>query len=410
MKKRRVISTILAAALLLSACGSGETSQTKTTETNKNAVFKEDTNAFKIEEGEISQIAVVEDTLYVEQYIYNYDNPQAKAEVTAVEAAEVETATEEMITEDEEMIEEDVYNAPTTIRKITGFSMDGTMKNSVSKEMQTNQGAGTFTVDSEGNIYSLMYQYATYEGNDTTDKIYLESYGADGNEKWKIHLNENLAEGEYFYASSIYCNEENQIILDSSRGIEIYDTQGNPVKMIAKGNVNDARLLKIRDGKYGFISSDGNTAAMQTLDLKSGVFGEKVTLPFNYYRYQVMNGLSYDIYLSDDYGIYGYNIGDAEITKVMDYISSDFASNYLYQTTFVDENTFIAYYYGDQGVVLSKFVKVPPEEVVDKTELIVGCYYLDYRVKQKLIDFNKNNQEYRLNIGIFLPQQDRSFL
>ena len=406
MKKRSIVSTILAAAFMLSACGGAETTTTKTTEMNKNAIFKEENDVFKIEEGEISQIAVVGDTLYVEQYIYNYDMPQGREKTASVynasNIAVAEEAAAEAIVETEvtaeEFVEEDVYNAPTTLRKITGFSMDGAMKNSISREMQMNEGAGRFAADSEGNIYSMMYQYATYEGDDTTDKIYLESCGADGSEKWKIHLNENLAEGEYYYVSGLYCNDQNQIIVDSSRGIEIYDTQGNPVKMIEKGNVNDARLVEIRDGKYGFISSDGNSAYIQTLDLKTGAMGEKTILPFNYYRYQVMDGVGYDIYLSDDYGIYGYNIGDAELTKVMDYISSDFASSYLYQTTFIDETAFIAYYYGEQGVVLSKFVKVPPEEVVEKTELLVGCYYLDYRAKQNLIDFNKNNQEYRLNI------------
>ena len=80
------------------------------------------------------------------------------------------------------------------------------------------------------------------------------------------------------------------------------------------------------------------------------------------------------------------------------HIFSDFATNYLYQPSFLDENTFVAYYYGDEGTVLSKFTKVPPEEVVNKTELLLGCYYLDYSVKEKLIAFNKNNSEYRINI------------
>ena len=117
-----------------------------------------------------------------------------------------------------------------------------------------------------------MYQYATYEGDDMTDKIYLESCGADGSEKWKIRLNENLAEGEYFYVSGIYCNDQKQVILDSSRGIEIYDNQGNPVKLIEKNSGNDTRLIRIRDGKYAYISSDGSSASIQRVDLKNGVF------------------------------------------------------------------------------------------------------------------------------------------
>ena len=417
MKKRKLISMMLVTSLLLSACGGGgEESGTEVSQTNKNAVFKEETDIFQLEEGDVSQIMVAGDTVYVEQYIYNYNQPQARNHVVSAAAETVtvvstSVAAEEVITEEvvaEDVMEEDMTveepdadmmsQMPTTTRKITGFAMDGTVKSQFSKEMGTNCGAGNFTADTEGNIYSMMYQYATYEGDDTTDKIYLESYAPDGTEKWKIHLNENMAEGEYFYASSIYSNDMNQIILDSSRGIEIYDQQGNPVKMIEKPNTSDCRLVRIRDGKFALLSSDGSTAGIQTLDIQSGTLGEKTNLSFNYYRYQVLNGLYYDIYLSDDYGVYGYNIGDAEITKVMDYISSDFSSNYLYQATFVDENSFVAYYYGDDGVELSKFTKVAPEDVVEKTELTLGCYYLDYNVKKKLIEFNKNSNEYRVNI------------
>ena len=408
MKKVRLISGILTAALLLSACGGEEAGTTESSKTNKTAVFREEANAFALEEGDISQIVVAGDTLYVEQYIYDYNQPQARdIEEEAAVYAESSTVVEE-ITPEEESYAQDIivedsmmeggYISPTTMRKITGYSMDGAVKSSFSQEMEMNQGAGTFTVDSEGNLYSIIYQYATYENDDTTDKIYLIACGADGTEKWKIHLNENQAEGESFYVSSIYCNEEKQVIVDSSRGIEIYDAQGAPVKLIEKSGGNEARLLRIRDGKYAYISSDGSSASIQRVDLKSGVFEEKNKLPFNYYRYQIINGLQYDIYLSDDYGVYGYNIGDAELTKVMDYISSDFSANYMYHITFIDENTFTAYYYGEDGVVLSKFVKVPSEEVVDKTELVIGCYYMDYRVKEKLVEFNKESQEYRLNI------------
>ena len=261
-----------------------------------------------------------------------------------------------------------------------------------------NAGYGRFTADENGNIYSIKYQYPTYEGTDTKDKIYLEACAPDGSKKWEIYLNEKMSEDEFFHVSDIFCDEKGQIILDSRRGIEIYDSEGNPIKMIEKPDTQDCRLIRIRDGKYALIGSDGSAASIQTVDLQNGAFGEKTSLVFNYYRYQVMSGLYYDIYLSDDYGVYGYNIGDAEITKLMDYISSDFASNYLYQISYIDENTFVAYYYGDEGGKLSKFTKVAPEDVIDKTEVILGCYYLEPDVKSKIIEFNKANTEYRINI------------
>jgi len=396
VKKTRIVSIILAASLLLSACG-GTESKTEDVKTNRNVIFKEETNIYPLEEGDISQIMVVGDTLYVEQYIYNYDAPQARAEVAVID-------TEEVMEEDilvDETLEQDIMIEDTmssTTRKITGYAPDGTVKSRFSQEQNMNAGYGHFTIDAEGNVYSILYQYATYVGDDTTDKIYLESCASDGTQKWKIHLNENMAEGEYFYVSGIFCNDMNQIIVDSGRGVEVYDIQGNPVKMIEKPNTNDSRLIRIRDGKYALISSDGSSAGIQTLDIQSGALGEKTNLPFNYYRYQVMNGVYYDVYLSDDYGVYGYNIGDTEITKLMDYISSDFASNYLYQISFIDEISFVAYYYGDEGPLLSRFTKIAAEDVIEKTELTLGCYYMDADVKHKLVEFNKNSTEYRINI------------
>lgn len=401
MRKVRVLSLVLVMTMLLTACGGTKTNETSSTQKNRDAVFEEIQDAYAIE-GDISQITVVDEVLYVEQYQYNYDAPQARivdgvAEAAAAPAMVAEDAVEEVVPE-EEFVEEFEETAPTTTRIITGFLADGTVKSRMERAMDNQCGAGSFTADSEGNIYSIMYQYATYEGDDTKDKVYLECYGPDGSDKWKIQLNENMAAEEYFYASTLYCDEMNQIVMESSRGIEVYDAQGNPVKLVEKPNTDDSRLLRIRDGKFAVVSSDGSYAAIQTVDMQSGTYGEKTNLPFNYYRYQIINGLYHDLYLCDDYGVYGYNVGDAELTKIMDFISSDFSGNYLYQVTFVDENTFVAYYYDEEGVQLSKFEKIPAEEVVDKIELTLGCYYLNSDIKRKLIEFNKNSDQYKIYI------------
>ena len=416
MKKRRLLSLLLVISLGLSACGSRGKNEKQESETNKNAVFREENDVFALGEGDISQFIVVGDRIYVEQYEYSgnlsMEREEAVTEVSDFAALEenveedTEGVSEEVTEEDaeeetmESIIPQDMEMGADTmasIRKITGLSMDGEVKSQFRQKMEQNCGTGNFTADSEGNIYSILYQYATYEGNDTTDKVFLVANDANGAEKWKLHLNENIAEGEYFFVNALHCDDKNQILVDTLRGVEVYDKEGKPVKLIERQQGSESRLFKIRDNKFALVSSDGSTAGIQTLDVQSGILGEKITLPFYYYRYQISNGKVYDLYLTDDYGVYGYNLGDLEITKIMDYISSDFSYGSLSQTGFADEKTFFAVYYGE-APVMAKFTKVPPEEVVDKIEIIVGCYYLDGKVKQKLIEFNKKNQGYRLNI------------
>ena len=393
MKKVKIFSLLLAMGMLLTACG-GEKggSDTTTSNDNKNAVFKEIPDLYPVE-GEISQMIGVGDLIYVEQYVFNLDQPQAKEKMEA--EVVVEENSEDVVEEATEGVEEVL---PSNIRKITGFSVDGTVMSELEMVMDNNCGGGHFTVDSQGNFYTIMYRYATYEGDDTTDKIYLECYGPDGSQKWSIHLNENMGNDTYFYSSSIYCDEKDQIILDTSRGFEVYDGQGNPVKIIEKAAGEDRRLLRIRDGKFAIVTNNGSGTEIQTVDFQSGALGEKTKLDFNYFRYQIINGLYYDLYLSDDYGIYGYNIGDVELTKVMDFVASDFSGSYLYFPVFIDENNFVTYYYEDEGVQLSKFTKVAPEDVVDKQELTLGCYYLEYNAKERLVEFNKNSDKYRIYI------------
>ena len=384
MKKRRLLSGLLALSLILTACG-GTKTVSSSQSVNQEYVYQEGNINYAQDNGDITRFITVGDTIYTEQYIYpEYGSVMPKTEIM------VDSENPIFV---EEEIQEDIVT-----RVVTSYTFDGTKINELQTKLPENTGNGFFTADTQGNIYSAYYEYATYVEDDTTDRIYLTAHSPKGEELWRIHLNKEISERDNYYLMSLYCIDDKQLILESYSGIEIYDLQGNRMKLVEKTDKEECRLFKIRDNQFAYIITNDEKHEIQKVDIEKETFGEKIKLPFNYYRYGIFDGGIYDIYLSDEYGVYGYNIGDEQITKIMDFISSDFSGSHMYQIVGIDESSFLAYYYADGGNVLHKFTKVAPEDVVEKINLTIGCYYLDGSIKKKLIEFNKNSKTHKIHV------------
>lgn len=418
IRKRKMAAAVslFIFSFIFTACGKKE-EENETVVINKNAVYREETGFLPIKDN-INNIILSNDKIYVEQNIYHWEQAEVFVEEAVAEPAvesdeEVteETLEEETVEPEEEepvFFEEEILShkegsaaeEPLSTRNIIAFDLTGKELSRTEFKMKNNEGGGAFVADSQGNIHTIYHVYATYVGDDITDKIFLKSFDPSGTERFSVHLNAhvNVDQDEYYYVNHIFMNENDQIVIDSGRGMEIYDLEGNPVRLIEKPGDMDCTVRKIRDGKFAFIISNGEKAYAQSVDTMTGQVGEKADLPFNYYRYNLQSGRYYDFYLSDEYGVYGYNLGDLELTKLMDFISSDFSGNMMQNILYLSEDEFLGSYYADHGSEIAKFIKIPAEEVKDKVELVLGCYYLDHKIKQKLIEFNKNSDQYKINI------------
>ena len=138
---------------------------------------------------------------------------------------------------------------------------------------------------------------------------------------------------------------------------------------------------------------------LSQVDLEAGTMQEGSKLPGSSYGYSLYPGIGYDLYLADGNGVYGYNLGQEDKTKLFDFVASDLGCYGLGNLLALSETQFLATY-SDSEVdsVIAKFTKVPPEEVKDKQVITLAMAFSDWQVRTEVIKFNKNSDTYRIEL------------
>lgn len=243
------------------------------------------------------------------------------------------------------------------------------------------------------------------------DDYYLTKMNLSGEEFFSIKLNDVPElrqleeENGYFYIGALIMDKEKGIYVYSYDSLIKFDFEGNCLGITAKEEIQ--KLLGIAD----FISlNDGRTLAsvyeenggisLVLVELEKGTLGEKYTIPGRSYEYAFYPGVGYDLFLVNSYGVYGYNLGDADKTQLMSYIDSDLDFNNLNNVMGINEKSFFAVYSEMEtgNSILAKFTKVPPEDVKEKQVITLAMAETDWSIRSSVIKFNKKNDDYRISI------------
>lgn len=368
---------------------------------------------------EISDIYICGDKLVAYGIKYNYgdseiqprDEAAAKvvvenAEETPTEATEemVTEATEEMVTEStEESATEDEMQESNTVMEVATFHMDGTEISGFSESFTGDIGINGFNVDSNGNIYFVLVEYGKDNSNpdNTRDVFTLFSYNEEGKENWNIALGKDVKDDEYYYVNQMLIDQENRIILTTSNGFEVYGADSKIVNSIPLTDEDSSAHLVLLNGtECGMLCYGEGAMYMKKVDITTGKLSEAIKFPFNTYSYNFSSGVGADLFLTDNSGVYSYNLGDTELKKIMDYVDSDLMIENLFSIRPVDEKTIIGIYFdGENGITkCASFAKVDPSQIKDKQVLTLGCSYVDSDVRRHVVEYNKNNPNYRIKI------------
>lgn len=448
MKKKKGLRKLGCAGLVLSmmmglcACGGEKQTTSADTSLAKQYVYSYeeiDLPAEIVDNGSISSVVRQNDRIYMVADIYKWDEEtnsssrelkllSVKEDGTDLQIIDVETpATEsDSMAEDDSAAEgaeeasEEVSEEETAEEKIAGEGeADVAAWNAAdvyypSKNYEYT-GYSNYVIGKNSILYAVKdYYFEDYSDPENTvskQENYICAWDLEGKFLWQKQMENLQTEDSYYYVKSLIPSEDGSMIVLIS-GDSTYK-----MEMDAEGNLSEKKELPnggdlIQQGYDFMVKEDGSilmthynddwtTMYLTTYDLKTDTLGEDIPLPasFAWNGYNCLTtGITTDIVYSNSSGVYGFSAGDEQSTQIMSFINSDLNTTNLNKFIMLDETHFIGFYYDglDYTNRAAFFTKKNPEDIPDKEVIVVAGNYINYDIKNRIINFNKENEQYRI--------------
>lgn len=258
-----------------------------------------------------------------------------------------------------------------------------------------------FAVSDSGLIYMM---HETQHNASNVDRYWTWTLGRreDNNYLWQIDL-----EAEWVYG--LYCVGERAVVF-AEDGLWIYNEEGELQKRFkpwedaelgySRGMcvLDENRMLLICGGEYGNYLREINLETGELVDYERPFWLES--------DYRCQKGYGYDVFITMESSIVGYNLGDRGYTEVMDCVGSGFSESY-YSIFSLGDGHFLSTNSGnDRKSIVYLMEKAAPEAVGNRIVITIGGDYMVRKVEGPGYDqiqtavetFNKNSDIYYIKI------------
>lgn len=323
--------------------------------------------------------------------------------------------------------------------KLQVLALDGTLEKetviSSADDNKSEDGVSTWKsirnmdIGSDGNLVSLENINTWNETtSENTDEFFIVKYDSEGNRIKEISLQkiQDSVEADYFYINSFMPTDDGKYLLLYDSKIFVTDDSGALLNTIeysaADDNTYMGGLYKTGDGRivtYVNISKQvgdewKSENKIIVVDTANNKFGEE--FEFTSGSTSFLNGTDkYDLLISRESGLAGYDIETGTVETIIDWLKSGFDSTAMNgdSTTVLPDGRILCvtynykydggggYSWGSDDMVISVLTEVDPATLPDKKLIKLYAMWLDIGVKRQVLEFNKNNPEYEIEITVY---------
>lgn len=284
-----------------------------------------------------------------------------------------------------------------------------------------------FDVDKSGNLYVIEETYtntfnlpANFDPNtddkykyvtDSSDTFTLTKYAADGTKAFQTALTDVVGEGNY--VNSVKCDDSGNVYIIAGQSIYAMDSNGKQLyKYDSKGwfdtlaKLPDGRIVAAETVSPQTPDSDGNYISTTNLIAMDNT--KKTAAPVcqlkNVAGSLISGNAAYGAYYTNGAYFYGINTADGTAVNILNWLNCNIDSDNISGVACLDDGRIVCVTneYNEKTQTstpeLAFLTKTKASSVEQKKVLTLATQYLDSNLKSKVLEFNKSNPDYRIDV------------
>ncbi len=243
------------------------------------------------------------------------------------------------------------------------------------------------------------------------EKSSILHVAADGSTIGELDVQPEREEDQDYYSniSSFYVDDAGNVFASDWQNVYVFDSEGNQLFKLDCSE-NGGNLCKLNSGTVG-ISAYVYDETTQTggqrfkpIDVQAQEFGDEIKLPQSAYSFYPGDDV-YDLYYDSNGKIFGYNLDSGTPEKVVDWIECDINSNDLNGYALLPDGRVVAFLYdwdsesGTSKMQMVTLTRVDASTLPEKTAITLACLYLDWDLREEIVEFNKASEQYRIVVN-----------
>lgn len=304
-----------------------------------------------------------------------------------------------------------ILTSEDTVNHFYTAKKDGSNCVEVSLDLSEGEMIDCFVVMEDGNIICLTTQGETDTRNE------LVKFDVNGAEVLRENITESLQLAGKSLIPKLVIDNTGNVILASSEYVYILDSKLQSVGTVeSKNKYMLVDLARTKDGQVVFLRSGGEEGDFCLLDISKKKWGKAIDAEgFELSETYIMDGLEYDFYLQDGFGIFGYSVEEKMWTKVLDARCSFLTYEEIEGMALAEKGKFFSILNPasktEKSYSLKIYSKMNIEELNAKQTITIASYNIPNRMREVAKEFNKQNKDYRIEVKIYEDEeQTRLFM